>query len=155
MKLMKKVTLVTTLLLALFFGASASAEVVTVNVTEGAATFTLATPVETKTVDFADISFTETKANPLTGTFTLSGTLTNKSFGAKQVVITAAVPGETSAPGLTIATSEVFKVEASQGYETTEEGTFDYTIDPSTFDNTKASDYVITLTASEVTDFTP
>ena len=38
-------------------------------------------------------------------------------------MITAAVPGETSAPGLTIATSEVFKVEASQGYETTEEGT--------------------------------
>ena len=66
-------------------------------------------------------------------------------------MITAAVPGETSAPGLTIATSEVFKVEASQGYETTEEGT----IDPSTFDNTKASDYVITLTASEVTDVTP
>lgn len=61
-------------------------------------------------------------------------------------MITAAVPGETSAPGLTIATSEVFKVEASQGYETTEEGTFD---------NTKASDYVITLTASEVTDVTP
>lgn len=58
-------------------------------------------------------------------------------------------------PGLTIATSEVFNVEASQGYETTEEGTFDYTIDPSTFDNTKASDYVITLTASEVTDVTP
>ena len=70
-------------------------------------------------------------------------------------MITAAVPGETSAPGLTIATSEVFKVEASQGYETTEEGTFDYTLDPSTFDNTKASDYVITLTASEVTDVTP
>ena len=49
---MKKVTLVTTLLLAPIFGASASAEVVTVNVTEGAATFTLATPVETKNCRF-------------------------------------------------------------------------------------------------------
>lgn len=156
---MKKVILATAFLFALSLGVSVpvAAEDVTVTVNEGTATFMLETPVETKTVDFAEISFTDAKkANPLSGTFSLSGTLANKSFGAKKVVITAQVPGETIAPGLTVATSEVFSVEAEQGYEATQEGTFDYTIDPATFDSTKEeTDYRITLTASEATDVTP
>lgn len=154
---MKKVILATAFLFALSIGVSVpvAAEEVAVTVNEGTATFTLETPAETKTVDFAEISFTDAKADPLSGTFSLSGTLANKSFGAKKVVITAQVPGETSAPGLTVATSEVFSVEAEQGYEATQTGTFDYTIDPAIFDSTKKADYLITLTASEATDVTP
>jgi len=157
MKSMKKVILATAFLFALSIGVSVpvAAEEVAVTVNEGTATFTLETPAETKTVDFAEISFTDAKADPLSGTFSLSGTLANKSFGAKKVVITAQVPGETIAPGLTVATSEVFSLEAEQGYEATQTGTFDYTIDPATFDSTKEADYLITLTASEATDVTP
>lgn len=88
---MKKVILATALLFALSIGVSVpvAAEEVAVTVNEGTATFTLETPAETKTVDFAEISFTDAKADPLSGTFSLSGTLANKSFGAKKVVITA------------------------------------------------------------------
>lgn len=162
---MKKITLIATVALAtasIAIGAKVNADTTasaSVNAKEGISTVDISSKKNALDFDFNNLTFAEDGTGSLASQdLTITSTLSNKSFGAKQVTLSVSTPGDKVAPGLKASLKDG-TIEADQATEKTQESTVTVDLDAKAFDSTKITEdsnpYVVTVKASDVTPVTP